>query len=276
MTIAARCTGVMIERDATRRKILTGGLCLCCAPLLPRGASAAAAIVTQEIADGIHIRRGLDEDASAANADAIANIGFIVGRDGVLVTDPGGSLADGNRLRDAIKRTTQKPIKYVVLSHMHPDHIFGASAFRGDEPIYVGHARLARELNVRGEHYRKMLAALYGDENAGTIVIPTREVADEAQFDLGDRVIVAKAHKTAHTPCDLSLFDTKTATPFPADLVFVTRVPSLDGSLSGWRETLALLKRQAAQRAVPGHGPVAIDWPAGAADIERYLNVLTQ
>ncbi len=59
-----------------------------------------------------------------------------------------------------------------------------------------------------------------------------------------------------------------------ADLVFVRRVPSLDGSLQGWLKELASLKGIAASRAVPGHGPVAIDWPAGAADIERYLTTL--
>jgi glyoxylase-like metal-dependent hydrolase (beta-lactamase superfamily II) len=83
----------------------------------------------EEIADGIHIRRGLDEDATQANENAIANIGFIAGRDFVLVTDPGGSLTDGEKLRASIAETTSLPVKYVVMSRVHPDHIFGASAF---------------------------------------------------------------------------------------------------------------------------------------------------
>jgi quinoprotein relay system zinc metallohydrolase 2 len=261
----------------TRRKILFGGLCLCCAPALPRRASATSEpFAMEEIAEGIHIRRGLDEDATAANDDAIANIGFIIGRDGVLVADPGGSLADGERLRAAIRQKTQKPIKYVVLSHVHPDHVFGAGAFRADDPVFVGHARLARELNVRGKYYRKALAELYGEDRAGPIVKPSFEVADQATIDLGERRIIATAHKAAHTTCDLSLFDVKTATLLPADLVFVTRIPSLDGSLHGWLDTLASLKQEPAQRAVPGHGPVSIAWPGGAADLERYLNVLAR
>jgi quinoprotein relay system zinc metallohydrolase 2 len=263
--------------SSTRRKIMFSGLCLCCLPALPRRTNAASDVLsTEEIADGIHIRRGIDEDATPANEDAIANVGFIIGRDGVLVTDPGGSLADGARLRAAILQKTQKPIKYVVLSHVHPDHVFGAGAFRGDDPIFVGHARLARELASRGEYYRNALAALYGAERAGPIVMPNVEVADQASFDLGGRNIIVTAHKTAHTSCDLSLFDMKTATLFPADLLFVTRVPSLDGSLRGWLDTLAALKEKSAERAVPGHGPVSVAWPAGAADLERYLNVLAQ
>ncbi len=87
-----------------------------------------------EVASGLFLRRGLDADAAADNADAIANIGFVVGRDSVAVIDPGGSLADGAALRDAVRAKTGLPIRYVVLSHVHPDHVFGAGAFLDDKP----------------------------------------------------------------------------------------------------------------------------------------------
>ncbi|MBA5844828.1 MBL fold metallo-hydrolase, partial [Escherichia coli] len=56
-----------------------------------------------EVSPGIHVRQGLTEDATAGNFDAIANLGFIVGRDAVAVIDPGGSLHDGRSLRLAIR-----------------------------------------------------------------------------------------------------------------------------------------------------------------------------
>jgi hypothetical protein len=56
--------------------------------------------------------------------------------------------------------------------------------------------------------------------------------------------------------------------------LFVERVPALDGRLTGWQRELAALKAVAAHRAVPGHGPVSVDWPAGAQDLDRYLEVL--
>ncbi|HET6376493.1 MAG TPA: MBL fold metallo-hydrolase, partial [Methylocella sp.] len=114
----------------------------------------------EEVAEGIHIRRGACEDASAANEDAIANTGFIVGRDGVLVLDPGGSLADGERLRAAIAQITGKPITHVVMSHVHPDHVFGAGAFLKDSPVFIGHAKLKEALLQRGAYYRSKLASL--------------------------------------------------------------------------------------------------------------------
>ncbi len=257
----------------TRRKILLGGFCLCCLPGAIR-ASDAGPFAMEEIADGIHIRRGLDEEATQANENAIANTGFIVGRDAVLVTDPGGSLADGECLRATITQITSLPVKYVVMSHVHPDHVFGASAFLKDAPIYVGHARLTEALQQRGAYYREKLSALFGLEQTGTVVLPGMEIRDRAEIDLGSRIIEVTAHAPAHTVCDVSLFDKKTGTLLPADLLFVQRMPSLDGSLRGWLKTLDELKNHAAARAVPGHGPVVVDWPSASAAIARYLTAL--
>ncbi len=94
-------------------------------------------------------------------------------------------------------------------------------------------------------------------------------VNDHAEIDLGGRVLALTAHGIAHTDCDLSVFDLSTGTLLPADLLFVQRVPSLDGSLKGWLKELETLRKVPARRAVPGHGPTSVDWPKGASDLER-------
>src|SRR5690242_14464770 len=140
-----------------RRDALLGGLSLCCLSALGRAASEAPApppLAMEPVADGIFFRRGVDEDASRANEGGIANIGFVVGRGAVAVFDPGGSLIDGQRLRAAVRRVTPLPIRYVILSHGHPDHIFGAAAFEADHAEVVGHQRLPGVLAARGEYYR--------------------------------------------------------------------------------------------------------------------------
>lgn len=247
-----------------------GGFCLCCLP----GPLRAEALALEEVGPGVFVRRGPNAEVSPDNADAIANTGFIIGRDGVLVTESGGSLADGQWLRGEIRKRTDKPIRHVVMSHVHPDHCFGAAAFAEDEPAYIGHHALRAALEARGEYYRKRLEDVLGADKAGTVVYPTLEVADAAEIDLGDRRLRLTAHPTAHTPTDLSMIDTGSGLLFTGDLLSVGRIPSLDGSLNGWLKEIERLKTFGAARAVPGHGPVSVDLAPALTDLARYLGTL--
>jgi quinoprotein relay system zinc metallohydrolase 2 len=258
----------------SRRHAILGGVCLCCAPGLSRSAAERDALETTEIAPGIHVRRGADEIASAQNRDAIANVGFIVGRESVAVLDSGGSLGDGERLRRRIRDVTALPIRYVLMSHVHPDHIFGAGAFLQDKPAFVGHAQLPQALAQRGEYYRERLEDVLGRGNAGPIVEPTMLVADRTRIDLGGRSLHLRAHPVAHTSNDLSVIDAQTRTLFPSDLLFVGRTPSLDGSLKGWLQELSTLGSLGAQRAVPGHGPASVDFASAVGRLRQYLETL--
>ncbi len=228
-----------------------------------------------EVAPGIFVLPGLDEDASADNLDALANTGFVVGREAVAVIDPGGSLAHGRLLRRAIEVATPLPIRYLVLTHVHPDHLMGAAAFADCGAAVVGHARLPAALAQRGEFYRRMLDREMGAAAAGSgALAPTRLVEDRLDLDLGGRVLALRAHAPAHTDHDLSVLDATTGTLWAGDLLFVGRIPSLDGSLAGWLHELDALRAVPAARAVPGHGPPAVPWPAAAADLTRYLLAL--
>jgi quinoprotein relay system zinc metallohydrolase 2 len=258
----------------TRRQALAGSFCAA-ALIASRSAAAAGALSPTEIAPGIFVRRGVDEDATSANQDAIANIGFVVGRDAVAVIDPGGSLRDGELLRESILKVTRLPIRYVVMTHVHPDHIFGAGAFQRDRPEFVGHHRLPHALAARGDYYRKRLEETLGPGRAGPLVAPTRLVQSQDEIDLGGRRrLQLTAYPVAHSDCDLTALERQTATLFTGDLLFVQRVPSLDGSLKGWLTALGTLKSVPARRAVPGHGPTSVKWPCGSLDLERYLNGL--
>ncbi len=243
---------------------------------LPSDAETRPLTVT-EIANGVFVHSGVHEEASAANEDGIANIGFVVGAASVAVVDPGGSFAEGAALRSAIRSRTDLPIRYVILTHVHPDHIFGAAAFRDDHPDFIGHAKLPGALAQRGGYYIRRLKEALGDAAAGsTIVPPTILVSDRLDLDLGNRRLMLRAHGPAHTDNDLTVFDEKTRTFWVSDLLFVDRIPVIDGSIVGWLEVLRELIRIPADRAVPGHGPPSVPWPGGAEPERSYLDTVAR
>jgi quinoprotein relay system zinc metallohydrolase 2 len=225
------------------------------------------------VAHQLFVREGLDQDADATNDDAIANLACIVGEEAAAVIDPGGSLADGLRFKAAIRRVTRLPIRHVVITHAHPDHLFGAQAFADEGAEFVAHAAFPTALANRGDYYRDRLSRLLGHP-PGDIVVPKRLVGDRDELDLGHRRLELRAHPPAHSSGDLTVLDVRSNTLLAGDLLFVRRIPSLDGSLKGWLSALAELKALPAQRAVPGHGPAVVQWPSGASDLERYLRVL--
>jgi quinoprotein relay system zinc metallohydrolase 2 len=236
-----------------------------------------APLPVTEIAAGVFVHHGVHEEASSANEDGIANIGFIVGSDAVAVIDPGGSFAEGEALRAAIRAHTDRPIRYVILTHVHPDHIFGAAAFRDDHPDFVGHAKLPGGLAQRGDYYLRRLRDALGEVANGTeVVTPTILVTTRLDLDLGGRRLTLWAHGPAHTDNDLTIFDEKTRTFWLADLLFIDRIPVVDGSLVGWLKELQQLTAIPADRAVPGHGPVSVRWPEAAEPERRYLEAVAR
>jgi quinoprotein relay system zinc metallohydrolase 2 len=250
---------------------------LIAATLVPRSA-AAEPLPISEVAPGIYAFKGAVADMDEANHGDIANLAFVVGHDAVAVIDTGGSLDEGKRFKAAIEQLTKLPIRYVIYTHVHPDHIFGAAAFVAPGVTFVGHQRLPDEFAARGPYYVKALDRMIGADAASgsTIVEPKLLVAtgSKISLDLGGRILTVHAHDAAHTDTDLSVYDQQSQTLFAGDLLFVDRIPSLDGSVTGWLKELDYLKHLPAARVVPGHGPVSVPWPQAAEPEIRYLTAL--
>jgi quinoprotein relay system zinc metallohydrolase 2 len=261
----------------TRRAALAAGAGGAIAGLgwATRRAVGAVPLPVTEIAPGIFVHQGAHELATAANLGAIANVGFVVGDEAVAVIDSGGCAQGGARLRAAIREVSALPIRYVIASHVHPDHLFGHAAFTADRPTFVGHHKLPAALAMRGAYYLDDLLDELGALAEGTAIVePTLTVAEEASIELGGRKLRLVAHATAHTDNDLSVFDAATGTLWLADLLFMERLPVIDGSVLGWLELLGVVRRWPAERVVPGHGPASAPWPAAARAQIRYLERL--
>jgi glyoxylase-like metal-dependent hydrolase (beta-lactamase superfamily II) len=116
----------------SRSVMLLGFLALMgCAHARPVTQATQNDFAIEDVGDGIYVHHGVHQDIDEGYHGDICNASFVVGSKGVAVIDTGGSIKIGNQLRDAIKKVTDKPILYVINTHVHPDHIYGNAAFFG-------------------------------------------------------------------------------------------------------------------------------------------------
>ena len=239
----------------------------------------------KKIADGVYVHYGKHENIyEGSNIGDIANLVFIIGDESIAVIDTGGSHQVGEALKLAIKKISKKPIKYVINTHVHQDHIFGNTAFISDETIIYGHFNLKKALQERGSQYIRQVSEA-GDKVKGTrIIFPhiiiaetspdqVKKLSNEITIDLGNRKLLLISHPTAHTYSDASVFDLKTKTFFVGDLVSDERAPTMDGLVKNWIKVLNEIEKVDFKIMVPGHGKIQKDNTA-LKKTRTYLQVL--
>lgn len=259
-----------------RRRFLRG-LPAVAALLAGRRAAAAAPLPVEEVAAGIFVHRGAHEDFSPENRGGLCNIGFVVGARSVAVIDTGGSFLEGQDLLRTIRMRTDLPIAWVIATHVHPDHMLGHGAFVETGARFLGHRRLPAAVATKGPLYLANMERLLGPAYAGTVLVPPEiTVAEDAplELDLGGRTLRLEAWPTAHTDTDLTVLDTATGTLFAGDLLFMERLPVVDGSIKGWLGLMDRLAAIPAGHVVPGHGPPIAPWPAALTAERTYLQDL--
>lgn len=222
--------------------------------MLPFSVHAALVLSFDEVAPGIFMHQGKIADLFTVDSDPVANITFIVGNEAVAVVDTGGSKRAGEGILRAIRQRTDLPVRYVINTHVHPDHHFGNVAFVGEKPEFIAHARYPGDFNAKSGYYLQRLTKPWFD---GTEPIgATRVVSEVTELDLGNRMLTLTPHERAHTRHDLSVFDQTSSTLIAGDLLFVDHLPTLDGSLKGWLAETKRLEAMPFKQVIPGHGPI--------------------
>ena len=231
--------------------------------LLPAAATAAEPeLKAVQVAERVWFVQGGAALGSPANRNFISNAGFVVTDDGVVVVDALGSPALAKELLAEVRRVTPQPVRHVILTHYHADHIYGLQALKAAGAGIVAHAA-AREYLNSDAAARRLEASR--SELAPWIDAETRLVqadrwldAEETTLVVGGTEIRIRHLGPAHTSEDLAVYVPAAGALFVGDLVFRGRVPFVGQADS--RRWIASLDRLIAFKpslVVPGHGPVS-------------------
>jgi len=203
---------------------------------------------------------------SGRGSEGRPNAGFIVTGDGVVVIDALASPAQGEQLVRTIRSVTREPLRWVVLTHHHPDHHFGAVVLRRAGARVIAHPDVSTGVDEQSRAAAESTWTLVvgRDQMAGFAYadVPDRAVVTADTLRLGAKtIVIAHAWRgAAHTARDLIVWLPAERVLFAGDLLIEDGVTMVvDGSGKGLLEALDTLRALAPRIAVPGHGAIPAD-----------------
>jgi len=186
------------------------------------------------------------------------NSAVIIGDDSVLVMEAQATPVMAKALIERIRTVTDKPIKYLVLSHYHAVRVLGASAFEGAE--IVSSVKTLEMIQERGEQDFKSETDRFprlfrSVESIPHLTFPTVTFDTEMTIDLGNRIVELKHVGPGHTRGDIIAWVPDCKALFSGDLLEYGATPYCgDAQLEEWPQTLQHIKALGAVCAVPGRG----------------------
>jgi glyoxylase-like metal-dependent hydrolase (beta-lactamase superfamily II) len=196
----------------------------------------------------------------------VPNVGFVAGDRALLVIDCGMGPANGAAVLAVAERLAQGRRLILTTTHFHPEHAFGAQAFRGRAEIVTNAAQDA-ELAAKGAGYLALFRGMSPDVAAaldGTEIVAADRTwqGDETEIDLGGRSAVLKTWGPAHTRGDQVVWLPDARILFTGDLAEERIFPifpwfppdDTDIDATGWLTALDTMVAMAPSLVVPGHG----------------------
>lgn len=251
------------------------------APMVP----STVRMVPEPVVPGTWFVQGVSALGSAANQNFISNAAFVVTEEGVLVIDALGSPPLAKQFLALIRSVTALPVRYVVVTHCHADHIYGLQVFREAGARIVGHVACRDYLSSETAALRLKASR---DELFPWVDEHTRLVAPDLwlgeggneadlMLQMGRRSFRVRHVGPSHTSEDLVVHDASTGVLFAGDIVFRGRIPFVGQADSRrWIGALDRMLDLKPQVLVPGHGPLSLEPSADLRLTRDYLVYLRQ
>ncbi|HCV74962.1 MAG TPA: MBL fold metallo-hydrolase [Gammaproteobacteria bacterium] len=210
----------------------------------------------------------------------ISNAGFVVTNEGVVVFDALGTPSLAHAMLGEIRKITDQPIKIVVMSHYHADHLYGLQVFK-DEGAQVWAPKGTWDY-LDSETAETLLdsrrTALFPWVTDDTYLVkPDRIIDQDIKFSLGGHEFMINYFGKVHSDGDMSLLSVKDQTLYSGDIIFEGRLPFVgDANIIDWVKTLERMQHTQVDYFVPGHGS-ASNQPQQTMDLTyRYLKFLLE
>jgi glyoxylase-like metal-dependent hydrolase (beta-lactamase superfamily II) len=221
------------------------------------GSADSAPLPIRRLAAGVYAVLG----DTGRGSEGRPNAGFVVTSDGVIVVDALESPRAGEKLVASIRSITKGPIKWLILTHHHPDHHFGAIVFRRLGAKVIAHPDL-RSLSLEGGEDALLadwvrvvgLDAMRGFEFADK---PDRPVTGTDTLKLGGKTVIVTHPGQGHSAGDLMIWLPRERILFAGDLLIEDGVTMVvDGSSGELLRGLRAIDSLQPSVAVPGHGAI--------------------
>ena len=200
------------------------------------------------------------------NEGHTSNAGFVVTSEGVIVFDGLGTPSLGWNLLKAIRQVTDKPVRYVVVSHYHADHIYGLQAFKDHSPAVIVAQERATEYRENEEtaderagqrlDQRRQALSPWVDRNT-RVVPPDITFKQRSTIYLGGMRVVLLYAGPAHSSSDMMMMVEPGGVLFAGDIVQNGRIPFMnsdDVDTANWLQSLTEVQKLDPKFIIPGHG----------------------
>lgn len=203
---------------------------------------------------------------------AFANAGFVVGDNGVAVIDTLQDPEAARALLAEIRKITQLPIRYVVNTHYHIDHVNGNDVFAGAGAMIVAHRNVRTWMRSENLKFWPDPAPADVKARVQSLTLPDLVYDDGVDLFLGRRTLQVRYYP-GHTGGDSAVIVPDAKVMFCGDLLWKEHFPNLiDATTESWIRTLAeLLGRYGSDTFVPGHGELAT-----AEDVATFRQYLVE
>ena len=236
---------------------------------------------TADLADKTIAFDAIGPDLYAFTAEGDPNSGIIVGDDGVMVVDAQATPVMAQQVIERVKKVTDKPIKYVLLSHYHAVRVLGASAYRGAEILASAGTRSLivergkADMDSEIGRFPRLFRAV---ESVPGLTWPSITFPDQISVWLGKREVRIMHIGRGHTAGDVVALVPDANVVFSGDLVeYHSACYCGDAHFTDWPATLDRLSEFGAAALVPGRG-AALKTPdrvvEGIALTEDFLTTL--